>query len=398
METGEKNYKLHIFAIFAAVIFIVSCANNTASGSYSDNSGASKAGSKLKLWIETHVDNLFDTIFFRSSLKEYEIDPFYITGSKENREYYRELFKLLYSEKDDAENEFAIIREIAASFARQREYSKLIQFLSARTLNNPGDPYNSYYLLMIAYAYIQMDSLPIAALIFDLILKNYPDLIINEESIHYVCLKQLIELNNNPENQVWYYQELITRFPDKIDLGTAYFILGQMYEQIGDWNGAIDAYTRYLPYTGTIIHGFPNADQYAKQQVDFSRSPKDWTFESLPALRGAVEDALDNSDAWRLMRYRARVNFFARSWGQVETDDTAGSADFSFANFMYSNRIRYAADLDTSSNATEAFLRTWGWSQYVSTWYLYFRKIYFPQDPEIHGRWEWAGIYYGEKF
>jgi len=43
-------------------------------------------------------------------------------------------------------------------------------------------------------------------------------------------------------------------------------------------------------------------------------------------------------------------------------------------------------------------LRTWGWHQYLSTWYLYFRKIYFPADPEIHGRWEWAGIYYGEKF
>ncbi|MDR1596788.1 MAG: tetratricopeptide repeat protein, partial [Treponema sp.] len=46
----------------------------------------------------------------------------------------------------------------------------------------------------------------------------------------------------------------------------------------------------------------------------------------------------------------------------------------------------------------EAYLRTWGWSQYISTWYLYFRKINFPSDPEIHGRWEWAGIYYGEKF
>ncbi|MCI6442425.1 MAG: tetratricopeptide repeat protein, partial [Spirochaetia bacterium] len=46
---------------------------------------------------------------------------------------------------------------------------------------------------------------------------------------------------------------------------------------------------------------------------------------------------------------------------------------------------------------TEAYLRTTGWSNYVNVWYLYFRKVNFPADPEIHGRWEWAGIYYGEK-
>jgi hypothetical protein len=71
--------------------------------------------------------------------------------------------------------------------------------------------------------------------------------------------------------------------------------------------------------------------------------------------------------------------------------------DFNFYDFMAGNTIEYQARLDSSSNAGEAYLRTWGWSQYLSVWYLYFRTIYFPSDPEIHGRWEWAGIYYGEK-
>jgi hypothetical protein len=94
---------------------------------------------------------------------------------------------------------------------------------------------------------------------------------------------------------------------------------------------------------------------------------------------------------------RAKVNFFARSWGQESTDDS-GMAEFQIVDFMRSRRINYAAGLDAGSNANEAYLRTSGWSQYISTWYLYFRKIYFPADPEIHGRWEWAGVYYGEKF
>jgi hypothetical protein len=327
------------------------------------------------------------------------IDSYYITGTRENREYLKELVNLLKEEEPGSEGEFAVIREIAAGFVRQKDYNRLIPFLTARTINNPADPYNAYYLMMIAYAYIQLDSLPIAAMYFDLIVNNYPDLSINEESIHLICLRQLIELNRNPERQVWYYHELITRFPDQIDLGTAYFMLGQACEYIGDWNGAIQAYTNYLPYTGTFIYGFPNADQYAKHQVDFSKSQKDWTFESLPALRHAIETALDTDNAWALKRCQAKVNFFGRSWGQTteETDD-GRMADFNVAEFMYNNRIRYASTLDASSNATEAYLRTTGWSRYMETWYLYFRKINFPQDPEIHGRWEWAGIYYGEKF
>ncbi|MDR1318651.1 MAG: tetratricopeptide repeat protein [Treponema sp.] len=326
-----------------------------------------------------------------------KIDPYYITGSPENRENLRDLFILLAGEPESSEDQFAMVREIANNYARIKEYGKLIHFLSSRTIDFPDDPYNSYSLLMIAYAYMQRNSYPIAARYFDLIVKNYPDLTINNESLHLACLNQLINLVDNPEQRVWYYQELISRFPEKIDLGVAYFMLGQAYERIGEWNGAIQAYTQYLPYAGTIVSGFPNADHYAKQQVDFNNSPKDWSFESLPALLGAVEAALDMGSPGRLGQCQAKVNFFARSWEQGETDDS-GVADFNLSDFMRGNRIRYADRLDASSNATEAYLRTWGWSQYISTWYLYFRKIYFPSDPEIHGRWEWAGLYYGEKF
>ncbi|MDR2965162.1 MAG: tetratricopeptide repeat protein [Treponema sp.] len=326
------------------------------------------------------------------------IDPYYITGPRQSKEEFRVLFDLLAQEEPGSEDEFAVAREIAACFIRLKDYDRLVHFLSDRAIKNPDDPYNSYYLLMIAYAFMQQESSPIAALYLELIVKNYPDFIINDESIHLVCLKHLISLVNNPERQIWYYNELISRFPESIDLGAAYFMLGQACEKIGDWEGAISAYTNYLPYTGTtIIPGFPNADQYARQQVDYSISYKDWTFESLPALRAAIENALDTGSSWQLSRIQAKANFFGRSWGQTEADD-ARMVDFNIAEFMYNNRIRYAPALDASSIASEAFFRTTGWSSYLPTCYLYFRKIYFPQDPEIHGRWEWAGVYYGEKF
>jgi tetratricopeptide (TPR) repeat protein len=326
-----------------------------------------------------------------------KIDPYYITGSRENQENLKDLFTLLAKGSISVENTFSVTREIANTFAMTKEYGKLIHFLGGRTVNFPGDPYNSYYLLMIAYAYMQLDSLPIAARYLDLIVKNYPDLSINGESIHLACLNYLINLTENWEQRVWYYQELISRFSDKIDLGAAWFMLGQTLEHIGDWNGAIQAYTRYLPYAGAVIPGFSNADNYARQQVSFNNSRKDWTYENLSALLAAVQDALNAGDAYQLGLCQSKVNFIARSWGQEAVDDSI-ITDFRLADFMRGNRIRFEDTLDPSSNSTEAFLRTWGWSPYVSTWYLYFRRIYFPLDPEIHGRWEWAGVYYGEKF
>jgi tetratricopeptide (TPR) repeat protein len=324
------------------------------------------------------------------------IDPYYLAGGRENREYLRELHLLLADRPEAGEERFAIVREIANTYARLEEFPLLVNFLSRR-VNEPGDPYHAYYLLMIAYAYIRMDAYPVAALYFDIIIKNYPDLRIMDQSIHLACLKELINLVENNEQRVRYYQELISRFSDQIDLGEAYFMLGQACEKTGDWNGAIQAYTQYLPYQGTIIPNFPRADNYAKQLVDFNNSPKDWTFENLPSLVGAIKAAIDAGSSSRLWSYRAKVNFFARSWEQEETDDS-GMAEFNLSDFMRNSRIRYAVTLDSGSNANESYLRTWGWSQYISTWYLYFRKINFPLDPEIHGRWEWAGVYYGEKF
>ncbi|MDR0629554.1 MAG: tetratricopeptide repeat protein [Treponema sp.] len=336
------------------------------------------------------------------------LDPYYISGSKEDRETLRQLFVLLAKETENREAdtgnaavysavEFALVREIANRYIRLQEYGKLINFLTDRTNRNPQDPYNAYYLLMVAYGYIQQEAYPVAALYFDGIIKNYPDLTVEGQSIHLACLNQLITLVDNPEQKVTYYEELIARFSDSLDLGMTYFMLGQAYEQIGDWNGAIQSYTQYLPYRGTIIPGFPQADQYAKQLVDFNQSPKDWTFENLHSLVNAVKGALADGSSLRLRQYQAKVNFFARSWEQEDTDDS-GMAEFNLADFMRGNQIQYADVLDTSSNAAEAYLRTSGWDQFISTWYFYFRKIYFPLNPDIHGRWEWAGVYYGEKF
>ncbi|GHU39160.1 hypothetical protein FACS1894190_02640 [Spirochaetia bacterium] len=323
-------------------------------------------------------------------------DPYYINGTKQEKEILSNLFTLLSKDNDDEER-FSIVREIANEYKNSKDWARLVNFLTSWVAVHPDDPFNTYYLFMTAFGYEMQQAFPVAAMYFNLIVNNYSDLIVQGASVHLVCLKHLIDIEDKPEQKIRYYEELINRFPDDIDIGTAWFMLGRMYEEVGEWSRAIVAYRSFLPYYGNLVPGFPDAYSYAKQMVDFNNSAKNWTFESLGALVDAVKRALDNGSTWQLWQYRARVNFFARSWAQAGSDE-AGIAEFNISSFGGAGKLNYADNLSNDSNANEAYLRTWGWSQFTPIWYFYFRKIYFPLDPDIHGRWEWAGVYYGEKF
>ncbi|MDR3301783.1 MAG: tetratricopeptide repeat protein [Spirochaetaceae bacterium] len=331
---------------------------------------------------------------------------YYLNKTSAQKEVLKELFSLLAQKNNSDDENFSIVREIANQYRRLNDNYRIINFLSEWVHDHTADPYNSYYLLRIATCYLREDSKAIAALYFDLIVRNYPDLIVRGESIHLACLRQLITLVDNPGADIWYYEKLISRFPDKIDLGQAYFMLGQAEEKNGNRDSAIKAYKNFMPFYGAIIPGFPDAYAYAKQVVDFYNAEKyyntqtakfDRTFENLAALISVIKRTLDDGDTLQLWRYRARVNFFARSWTQVGMQDE-DLGNFSISTLSSSGKIQYAADLSKGSGSNDAYLRTWGWSKLTPIWYFYFRKIYFPIDPEIHGRWEWAGIYYGERF
>jgi len=326
-----------------------------------------------------------------SSPKDY-----FIAAPGTDQEQMRALFGLLDSSSSSADERYAVIQKIASSLSAAEEYQRLVGFLSGVVAEDQAGPYNSRYLLSIAWAYSRQGADDIAALYYDRIVKNYPDLTVNGESIHLACLRKLIVLTDDPARRIEFRRELIARFPDRVDMGTELFLLGNDYEALGDWDSALDAYRRFLPSFIAEVPGHPDAIQYARLFIDLATIRKDWTYATLDELIAAVSEAMATGNARSLSRIRAKVGFFAMDWYQ-DKDDGNSQVLFDFGAFMAGSRIQRAAALDPSSNSREAFLRTSGWTERISVWYLYFRKVDFPADPEVHGRWEWAGIYFGEK-
>lgn len=298
-----------------------------------------------------------------------------------------------------AESRFTVIYQIATSLLAEKNHTELVLFLTDHVEQNPDDLYNAYWLLMIAHSYMQQNGIPIAEYYFDRILNNYEDLLVKGQSVHYTCLTNLIEITQSIDNKISYYTQLISKFPDKINLTEIYARLAGEYEKLGEWEQMLNYYALFKsqPNATTIqISGLPNAYSQATQMLDFNTSSKDWTFETLEDLEKAVRTAIRNRNYRQLDRYKSKVNFFAMSWKQDPIEAANNQISFSLSNVMR-GAIRCSDTLDETSNPTEAYLRTWGWQQNVSVWYFYFRKINFPIDPDVHGHWEWAGIYFGEK-
>lgn len=329
----------------------------------------------------------------------------FLTGCKnvhnisEKEKTQAELKEILLTQNLEQKQRYAIINQMANNLLSEEDYQGVILLLTNWVEENPDDMYNSYWLLMTAYAYLSLNAEPVAEYYFDRILQTCSDLLYKGNSIHFMCLQNLIHISKTPTHRIKYFNELINRFPDKINTTELYLRLALEYENDNQWDQALKTCDLFLqqPDATTIqIPGEPDAYKNARHLIDFNNSSKDWTFESLPALEAAVKRAIRYYDWRSLDKYRAKVNFFSMSWKQDEMDANS-QEEFSMHDWMHGNKIRYSENLDETSNPNEAYLRTTGWSSYVPVWYLYFRKIDFPLDPDINGNWEWAGIYIGNK-
>lgn len=321
----------------------------------------------------------------------------YYKSSARNENYLNELLTMYNSGKHDEIERFSIIQAISSELSSRGESEKLICFLEEVLAKNPEDSYNAYHAFTIASLYIQMGYPKLAAIYFHRIIRNFPDIVENGESIHYRSLMHLLAIETNPSLTAEYRHDLITHFPEKISSSSQYFLLGMDYEKLGLWDKAIDAYRQFTAvYDGAIIPGYPDALVHARNYINLSEATIDWGYTSLDDLLEDIKAALRSGSARALARLKAKVGFFAMDWYQ-ENFEGNSQVLFDFSPFMTNGRIFYNDTIEPYSTSNEVYLKTRGWSLQSPTWILYFRKIHCPFNPEAHNKWEWAGIFFGDK-
>ena len=236
------------------------------------------------------------------------------------------------------------------------------------------------------------------------ILRNYPDLMISGVSLHFRCLQELLRLVQDPRERIDYYKELISRFADAIDPGVDYYFMAKAYEDIGDWEQAIRVYQKFLNYPESGIPGVspgPRQDP-RKGGLLLLRQGVDGGQPRPPGERNTRRPADTQRPQARQVPGRGQLLqhvLVAAGHGRNEELEAPGSFDLgALGAFLQSSRVIADDQLDVYSNSGEAYLRTTNWNYRIPTWYLYFRRVDYPPDPEINGRWEWAGIYLGERF
>ncbi|MEM5948799.1 tetratricopeptide repeat protein [Spirochaetia bacterium 38H-sp] len=306
----------------------------------------------------------------------------------------RELYQLIETSSPDVS--FIAAKKIATYLAETKQWEKRAGFLSYMVSRAPQENISAYYIFLLAEQYRQNNKTNLAINYYKRIVNTYPDLVLKGQHLHLESLKEIVERLDDPWERIKYYNLLIQKFPSQIDTGVAYYFLAEAYKDAGMWDEALKTYKIFLNYPDSNIPGEPNAYLKVSELLDFHNSSKNWLFEDLESLVDAIKYAIYTRNSALLARYRAKVNFFSISWEQEKTAKNA-QIIFDFRAFFSGGRVRFSDNIDKSSNAKEAYLKTWGWSYRINTWYLYFRKVDYPFDPEIDGKWEWAGIYFGEK-
>ncbi len=259
---------------------------------------------------------------------------------------------------------------------------------------NPQDPYGAYYLMAMANGARETGSNELALDYMQRLLKNYPDLTIKGRSLHLLALREIALHADDSRRAIAAREAMQSQFPDQIDMGRNLYYLATEYKKIGVWERMFDCYEDFLNYPETIIPGIPDAHSRVIDALGFHTSNKTWTVANLEDLVNTIKYAIKTQNVSLLERYKSD-NFFFMNWTQ-DTSDAFTHTPMNLGIFL-TNRVRFRSELDDYSNAREAFLWTAGWTWKIPTWYLYFRKIDYPVNPEINGRWEWAGIYFGER-
>jgi len=332
----------------------------------------------------------------------------YIDKESSSKTELNQLFSLIETYTTYSENKFTVMNEIINLLLKDKDGGKLNLFITSYINEHPDDPYNSYYLLNLASYYLNEHLDNFAIQYLHSAVTKYKDLIIRGESTHFKALEVLLDISKESEYKILYYKKLIREHKDRVNkkdvftggLGELYYYLGKTLEENEQWEESIEAYKKYLEFEDTVISTKNDVREEIIKKVGFYYSDKKWVVNDLNRLVANVRYAISIRNPALLDKYRA-FDFFIINWNSDYAD--LKSSFPMESNVLTGMSIKSESKLDPMSTDNEAYLAVYGnrWSSSIwfvyPVWYFYFKKVDFPMDPEIHGGWEWAGIFLGEK-
>jgi len=309
----------------------------------------------------------------------------------------KDLLELLSIARDidaDSATRYTAIEPIIARARKAGETDWLCSLLGEMLEAHPDDPYGSYYLMAMAEGAKDTGSQELSLDYLRRLTRNFPDIEIKGQSLHLLALDEIARHSTEPREAIAVRIRMQQNYSAHIDQGRNYYALAEEYEKIGLWDDMYKAYAEFLKFPEAVIPGLPNVRKKVSSDITFHNSDKHWTVDNLDELVDMVQYAIRTQDPRLLVHYQSS-EFFLMNWSQ-ETSDAFTHIPMELGTFLKSS-VRYRPELEPFSNDREAFLWTTGWSWKMPTWYLYFRRVDYPADPEINGRWEWVGIYFGER-
>ncbi|MBN2650970.1 MAG: tetratricopeptide repeat-containing protein, partial [Spirochaetales bacterium] len=323
----------------------------------------------------------------------------FVLGTKEQQAKLNYLFSLLEKETN-YDNCFILNKEISKILEQQTEKNIISTYLLRYIEAFPSDPYNAWYTYKIAENYKHQKINSFAEKYYLITINNFNDIIHNDKSIHLATINNLIEINKEPEFQIELYLRLERDFPESMKSGINLYNLAKTYEKTGEFKNAIATYQKLIELKDKDIPGGSNNFDYIKEMLSYQEvNNVYWVKSDLNSLTNTIRYAIRTQNAELLRNQTSKLDFFVTSWtAEQKSVNREFISEFDrFIRGIWRGSVKAANELDNSSNNSEAYLRTENWSYRIGTWYMYFRKIDFPADQRIHDKWEWIGIYLGEK-
>lgn len=180
--------------------------------------------------------------------------------------------------------------------------------------------------------------------------------------------------------------------------------LGRAYQEVGFWDKAIQTYRFTLSLPGARDRLDKGEYNRMKTLVAYHANPPNVISRSLPWLVSRIREALERGDVWALSSLQSRADFVIQYWGQERAHHPNPDPETFFLGLLQFSRnlegaitVRWDPSPHEMSTDDEVYIKTTNWYADWLNAYFYFRKIFYPPRADIHGSWEWAGLYLGGK-